>query len=946
MAEAEAGMIAGLPAPLALRDDHPFVGRDRELGLLHQRWLAVDAGRPQLVALAGEPGVGKTQLALRFAHAVHASGATVLFGRCDEEPLERYQPFVEAMRDALAQQPVDVLAALPRDVAPIARLLPELASRLPAQDERAVSDAETQRYRLFEAVTTLLRFLAERSPVVLLLDDIHWADRPTLLLLRHLLRPSAPVRLLVVATYRDTDVPRDHPLGELIADLRRDESVMHRVDVRGLDDDAVLALLEQLAGHELPDLERTLVRELRRITGGNSFFIRETVRHLVEIGALVQHEDGRWAPDLTIAQRGIPEGVREVVLRRVGRLSAGAQRTLVHAAVIGREFDIELLRAITGTDEGELVNQLDEALLAQLVLEARGTVERFTFAHALVRETLYQTVSMSRRVRLHRAVGEALEAAAGTARLAELAHHFSEAPDVEGRTKALDYARRAGDEAMQLLAYEEAGAAYRRALHVLDRLDAGDDRTRAELLLALGNSQSMASDRPAARNTFRRVCDLARPSGAASAVLVEAALGFAGMFGDPGEPDAETVRLLEEALASEPDDVAVRARLLTRLAIELLYSPDEHRRSMVLFDEAVTAAEQSGDGAAVALSRWNRRLLLGRPASPAERTALGEDTLRLALEIGDTASMLSAYGWLLVDHLEAGRTADARNDIDAYGALVQQLRMPYRRGFPTLWRSTLALLEGRVDDAEALSHESLTVAGDDSAGVEVDPMFFTNWSGQLFALRSLGGRLGELRESVEMVVASKPGLLAWRAALAYLYDAIGERERAEAIYRDIVTPPLSTLPVDGLWLFTTCLLAELAVQFDDTEHMADLEQLLRPCADRTVIVAYAAFSFGPVALRLGMLATKLGEHQRAERDLREAIELSRASGAWPWVASAELALAALYEVRHQPGDRERASALREAVGEAARENGWSGLLTRAQSTPPASPARYAPVSPW
>jgi tetratricopeptide (TPR) repeat protein len=418
------------------------------------------------------------------------------------------------------------------------------------------------------------------------------------------------------------------------------------------------------------------------------------------------------------------------------------------------------------------------------------------------------------------------------------------------------------------------------------------------------------------------------------------------MFGDPGEPDQETVRLLEEALAAEPDDVAACARLLTRLAIELLHSPDEHRRSMVLFDEAVSAAEQSGDGAALVLARWNRRLLVGRPASPAERVALGEETLRLAMDVGDAASLLAAYGWLLVDHLEAGCTADARNDIDAYGALVQQLRMPYRRGFPTMWRSTLALLEGRVDDAEALTHESLVVAGDDGGGVAVDPMFFTNWSGQLFALRALEGRLGELQESVEMVVASKPGLLAWRVALAYLYEAIGDSDRAEALYREIVGPPLDTLPVDGLWLFTACLLAELAVRLDDSEKLVELEQLLRPCADRIVIVAYAAFSFGPVALRLGMLATKLGEHQRAERDLRDAIELSRASGAWPWVAAAELELAALYDVRHQPGDRQRARALRDAVGEAARENGWDGVLQRVQRASPAAPAKSAPISPW
>ncbi|MEY2569760.1 MAG: hypothetical protein QOE63_110, partial [Acidimicrobiaceae bacterium] len=857
MAEADLDTTAGLPAPLAKRDDHPFVGREREMAVLGHRLAAVAAGRPQLVALAGEPGIGKTRLARRFARVAHASGTTVLFGRCDEEPLERYQPFVEALRDLLTAWSGSDLASLPREVGSLSRLLPELASQLPPAEPGTTGDAETERYRLFEAVSSLLRALAADAPLVLVLDDIHWADRPTLLLLRHVLRAPGQVHLLVLATYRDTDVGRGHPLGELLADLRREEGLVHRVDVSGLDDESVFALLEQLGGHPLVESERQLARQLRQITGGNSFFIREIVRHFVEVGALRQQEDGHWVPDDAIRAGRIPDGVSEVVMRRVGRLSTGAQRALVHASVIGREFDVALLAAITGTEDAVLVEQLEEALEAQLLREAPGTIDQFTFAHAIVRDALYATVSMSRRVRLHRAVGTALELRPeGERRLTELARHFAHAPDAAGLEKAAEYARRAGDEAMGLLAYEAAAVAFTRALAVLDRLDAVEsarttppdpahEERRAHLLLQLGNAQSMASDRDAAARTYREAAGIARRVGA-TPMLSEAALGFAGMLGNPGEPDAETVRLLEEALALETVPTANRAHLLTRLASELMYSPGEHRRALATFEDAVDTAQVAGDGASLIAARWYRRVLAGQPVDPAERIDLAEETLALAESLGDAPSLLSAHGWLLVDHLEAGRIHDARADIDAYGALVQQLRMPYRRGFPTMWRSTLALLEGRLDDADVLTQEALAAA---TAEGDVDPLFFSNWSGQLFALRLMQGRLAELREVVELVVESKPGLVAWRVAYAYLCHETGDIDGAEQVYRQVVGPPLESLPFDGLWLFTMCLLTDLALYLDDRRRYDDLERLLRPFVDRTIIVGYAAFSFGPVALR-------------------------------------------------------------------------------------------------
>ena len=927
-----------LPAAVAAREQHPFVGRDRELAVLAQRLAVAATGRPQLVALGGEPGVGKTRLARRFARQAHDDGAVVLFGRCDEDPLERYQPFVEALRDRLTSAGRDTYTRLPTDAGLLGRLLPELRAQLPPVPELVAVDAETERFRLFEAVTNALRSTGGGAPVVFVLDDLHWADQPTLLLLRHVLRTASPLPVLVVATYRDTDIGRGHPLSDLLADLRRDEGLTHRVAVDGLDDDAVLALLERLAGHELPAATRDLARELRRITGGNAFFIREIVAHFVEIGALQRNEDGRWEVVDLDDVGGIPDGVREVVLRRVGRLSSEAQRALVHASVVGRDFDVALLATVVDIDETELVELLDEALAARLLVETAGAVDRLAFAHAIVRETLYSTVSLSRRVRLHRAVGEALEARTdGRRQLADLARHFAHAPDEEARAKALVYAREAGDEAMAMLAYENAASAYANAVRILDQLDRGDDDARLSLLLLLGNAHIMASQRDGARRAYRDAAEVARRVRSADA-LTDAALGFAGMFGNPGEPDPETCRLLEEALAIETEPTA-RAELLTRLGNELIHSPDAHRRALEIFDEAVQSASAVPATPALVTARWYRRLLAARPFDPAERVALAQDTRALAESLDDPTARLAAYGWLLIDHLEAGAIGDARHDIDAYGALVQQERMPYRRGFPRLWRGTLALLEGRLDDAEVLSQEALAAAAE--GDTDVDPMFFTNWSGQLFALRLLEGRAAELREAIEMVVAAKPGLLAWRAALAVLCAETGDHERAAELYRELTSPSLSTLPVDGLWPFTMCLLAEVALHLDDRARFDEFEALLRPWADRHVVVAYAAFSYGPVALRLGALAIGRGDLDQAERDLRQALDASRSMGAWPWVATVELAMA---ELAAQRGDAARARSLRTSVMAAAKANAWGGL-TRPTAAAPV-PRRRAPVSPW
>ena len=375
-----------------------FVGRRDETLRLAQLWKEAAAGERRVGLLAGEPGIGKTRLAASLAASVHEQGAVVLAGRCDEDLGVPYQPFVEALRHYVANSPDHRLG---RHSGELVRLLPELPDVVPGLPPPLRSDPETERYRLFDAVAAWLADVSGDAPVLLVLDDLQWAAKPTLLLLRHVLRSTEPLRVLVVATYRDSEVGRGHPLGELLADLRRIEGI-ERFPISGLAQAEVAAFVEA-AAHQADD---ALSQAVWAETAGNPYFVAEVLRHLVETGAVAQ-EDGRWVTTTEIDALGIPEGVREVVGRRLSRLSGATNAVLGLASVVGLEFDPGVVRAAGGLDEDVLSVALEEGVAARLLTELPGP--RYRFGHALLRATLYDEFSAARRVSLHRRVAEAIE---------------------------------------------------------------------------------------------------------------------------------------------------------------------------------------------------------------------------------------------------------------------------------------------------------------------------------------------------------------------------------------------------------------------------------------------------------------------------------------------------------------------------------------------------------
>ncbi len=463
------------PSALSHAGRVTFVGRLDELGQIEAAWAEVERSNiPMIVAIGGEPGVGKTRLAGEAARRLHEEhGAMVVYGRCPEDHATAFRPVTEALT-AYADRTTD--AQLRTEMGPrsshLTPVLPHLAHRF--GDVGSIIDVtEETRLEIFDAVTKFLE-AASTSPLVIVLDDVHWADQSSLGLVTHLARHLSRGRLLILLTYRDVEVERSHPLGRVLADLRREARAL-RLKMRGIAQEDSIEMTEAVLGHRLSDQGRAVVARITDDAGGNPFFLQEMLNYFKEAGVLVRR-DGRWTagPDTDLAGL-VPEGIREVVGRRLDQVSDACNTLLRFASVLPAEIDFDVLVAAARADEDAALDLFDEALQAQLIVETAPT--KYEFAHALIRQSLYAEVSTVRRLRMHRRIAEAMVATGRTddPTVQAIAFHLLEAATAAEPELVARWGLIAGERAVGRFAYDEARDLFRRTLDVIE--DSVDDAT-------------------------------------------------------------------------------------------------------------------------------------------------------------------------------------------------------------------------------------------------------------------------------------------------------------------------------------------------------------------------------------------------------------------------------------------------------------------------------------
>ncbi len=867
-----------LPAELRQRGQGPLIGRAPELAELQARWdlacgaagagggdgLDADGREGRIVLLAGDAGIGKTTLTAELARRVHDEGAIVLAGRSPRENVVAYQPFLEALRHwALNAAPTDLRAKTREYGSELARLIPELRRRAPDLPPPPQDEPETERYRLFEAVVGLLTELSRSAPVLLVLDDIQWADRPTLLLLRHLARATNPARLLILAAYRSAE-RRGDTFTNALGELRRDR-LASQLDIKGLSESETAELVRRRAG-EVP--ARAFAHALFEETEGNPFFVEEIIRHLIEAGVHV----GRASPS-ELQRFGLPEGVKQVIAFRLGRLEAPAAELLRVAAVIGRDVDAALLERVVVLSEEEFLAALDEALGAALLVESDEEQGAYLFSHALIRETLYESMSAPRRARIHKRVGEAIEAAQGRRHeryLAELAYHFTRAADPEDAEKAITYAWRAGEQATTMLAHEEAAEHYARALDVQGRFEPDAPERRCELLLRLGEARVRGGERGQASWAFREAAALAEALGDGGG-LARAAIGASRRYVQPpGVVDVELIAMLERALELEPDRSLLRVQLLACLCGAIYYAPSR-ARMQALSDEAIEIANELGDPEARAYACSARRRMLWDAPHLSERVQVSTEMLTLARQIGNLELQLQAHAWLVVDLLECGDRDAVDAQIEAFEAGANRLRQPLYEWNSILWRAMRALLDGSLERADRLASEALA-AGAPAEAVTASQYY----SIQLLAIRRDQGRMGELERAARQLVEDNPGRPAWRAALATLLCEEGRLSEARDEFERLAAGGFDDIPRDLDWTIAIVLLSDVCADLGDGKRAALLYAKLEPYADVNVVVGLAAACLGSVESFLGRLAATMGRSAEAERHFERALAANAA----------------------------------------------------------------------
>jgi DNA-binding SARP family transcriptional activator len=923
------GLTAGIRSPLQARDDDElltpsavessdlswvpplgaaaFVGRRAELEVARAARRRAGAGEHLLLLVTGEPGIGKTRLTAEITRECDAAGDLVLHGRWDEEPLCPFQAFREALGRYALRAPDNILHGDVGALAPVlARIVPEiLESGSGPQPPRV--EVEGDRYQVFDAVNRWVHAIAGRRRLVLVLDDMHWADRPSLLLLEYILRSSTQAPVLIVATYRQTDANVSGWFSESLAGVRRTTSV-ETIALSGLSPAETQELLEAAIGRALSDHEAAGAANLQRHTGGNPFFLQEVVRDLREAGRSLEAWSVANAEELLL-----PDRMRDVVRWRLRQVSATCMRVLSAASALGDEFDIGTVGNAIDCDEETLLLALDEARLAGVVTESSREFDTHCFTHAVVRQALYHDLGLSRRTRLHRQLGTSLEMRYGadTRRHAsELAHHFYLGASAGGVNDALHYLRLAADDDLQQVAYEAAAEHLSRALELVADYKATDELERCHLLLATGNACMKAGRASEANNRFLEAFDVADRCGRAD-LLAEAALGYGGVIAAGSEPNEKARSLLESALSQLPaQDGSARALVLGRLAQWGHFDRPRTQRQE-LTDNAVEMARRLGEPETLAAVLRYRYWAMDGPDEIDRQIAVAMEIRDVGEKIGDSEILLHGLKCELHARFELGDYAASRRVAHDLGTLANQIQQPeyLRLGF--MWDSLVAGTEGRYADAELNAAEAAAILERTE-----HPQLYALYVGLSLPWRWLQGRMEDLRPLLELGKTGRASL-GETALVAWVASEIGERGQAEALLANLVPSDVADGDRNFHWWFLMVGLSQTALNLRDRTWAATLYDLIEPYADHNCRAGQATF-LGTATLQLGGLALLLGRNEVAIRHLESALARHEDMGARPLAAMTKHLLAAALRGPGALGDEERADSLdKEAAATAA-----------------------------
>jgi class 3 adenylate cyclase len=918
--------VAGVPLPERLQDPagslFGFFGRHAEVERLVEAVKAAATGDKRVTLLSGEPGIGKTSLSRQVAQATHALGVPVLYGRCDEDLIISYQPFAEALAHLVVHADEDLLRDhVAESGGALLSLVPQLAKRIPEVPATKGADPDGEQSRLFSAVAALFAAASAERGLLIVVDDLHWADKATLQLLRHVAGSPQLSRIMVVGTYRDSDLSSTHPLTDTLATLRR-EAAVERIDLVGLEDFEIVEMMEGVAGHEMDQDGVDLAHAVRRETEGNPFFTTEMLRHLGESGLVHQDDTGRWVASDNLYEKGLPQSVREVVGQRVDRLGEDMRRVLSQAAVIGRDFDLTVLAAVADTDEDTLLDEIDEAVAAGIVTEVEGSVERYSFAHALTQHTLYEDLGATRRARAHRKIAEVLEHHYGGApgsHAADLAHHFIAATKTADTLKALVYSKMAGEEALAQVAPADALGWFLQALDFYPQIPP-DETLHCDLLIGLGTAQRQSGD-PAHRQTLLQAAAIAQEIGN-DAMLVRAALANnRGGASTSGAVDYDRVRVLGAALDSvSAGDSGDRAMLLATLASELSFADQPERRAP-LAAEALAMAKRLHDH--LTLLRVTS-LVYANSYYPENLQERLDDLARaaaIALDNADPTAELRLNVTRAISCLQAADRTGYDEQVARCLHIVASLDQPYEAWSTEGMCCLQALLDGDAERAERHANNALAI------GAETVAEALTLYGVHLIEIRRLDGRLHELNEICDLMAQAavdNPGLTVLQIVLARMYLDLGRVDEARGTAALDIARGETHLPYDTAWLSGNCLLAGVCVALDDVEGARRLRGLLEPW--HAQIAGAGLTCEGPVSYALGLLCPMLGDEDAAERYLVEAIDAATRIRAPYWDIKVRLALVDLLRRRGTDTDLTRRAAVRAEAEAVAATHGLVHLL--------------------